>query len=1108
MWVQEKIFCRVQKIIGPNSQSWMKWVPYVVALNTLIVFSPFLFHFDVLFSDTDSWFNHYPNLLSAKSALDAGGLPLWNPFLFAGMDFTSSMHNHALNPIFWPVLAFPEEYLLQALTAFFMLCHFLVGWLVYRISRKYLELIPAAFVATAFQVSGFVWFSTTSMHGLILLAASLLSIYLIVYRDKFSGLVWFSALALTLSAMGLMGHPGYVTAFLIPPFVAGLIMFWPRTFSMQQCGYFGLFLSTFFVMLLVVSFRVVPVITFLMNEAHGFKSSANIFMGGSAEIYYLVMTAFIPDIFGLTIGESWGTLKALMDQGKHIQFHVALYYGLLPLAMLIVLAFGTKRWLFALIGGVGVFLFLSFPPVILMLQDVIFAILHPVVHEIVIRAVAPFAVICAFGVCLWSLHSKPQDLNWNKVVLLPTALFCTVAIMAALYIGKQISLTPEAFNKLATDHEIFTLLLANWPFALKAAIIAIGLLAFFVFRKILMQPDGALVFIRRCRRYITGGVFGGLLLLVALASQIHVFDGQLNLTAYALLNDLASVLWAIASVVLLANIKSNAANTAGRNGRIILCTFILLVLSVFLLIPLAVSGATRGVGEVGITSVSSILRFFALAICVVEILTVAFSEQKLGAGVLLVAFIFTFGDLHYFTRNYQYSGAEPFIASSDIYKKLPAFNAPSRKERLVSQSEINLLSNETLTFSENQSLRHWSIGGRSPKVVRGSVEKGESVRLTNTAPDFATLFQDTMIGEKSGPITLGAWVRAAKPGMAGLILGDTQRYQGTGNWEWVTVTMWTPSYLPERTDTIRPHLFVEGHGYAEFSFPRLVRGRVAMPVSMPPGASKPVNETDTLRDNLQMYRFNHTGDLQGLPGGHVFANIFAAYRLMSYGGIDSIVAKSLVDFLDNFEASIERERWIARQGVLPIRVNERLLDLLSVGYDVNPAGKINFRKSALPRFAWFDRFEVLGSQNDAFSRLRAKGFEPRKALILNQRPGVFTKRDMSSKPGLVETAKVTFKSFTHIDIPVNSRFPRVLLFNDMYSPHWKAWLNGKPLSVIKGNGVFMAIPVPAAKGTLSLTFEPTQFLYMMWMAYSVLLVLMIILITGLAHKLRQSLSRR
>ena len=1088
----------------------MKWVPYVVALNTLIIFSPFLFHFDILLSDTDSWFNHYPNLLYAKSALDAGGLPLWNPFLFAGMDFTSSMHNHALNPIFWPVLAFPKEYLLQALTAFMMLCHFLVGWLGYRISRKYLELIPAAFVATAFQVSGFVWFSTTSMHGIVLLAASLLSIYLIVYRDEFSSLVWFSALALTLSTMGLMGHPGYVTAFLIPPFVAGLIMFWPRTFSMQQCGYFGLFLSTFFVMLMVVSFRVVPIITFLMNEAQGFKTGASIFMGSSADVFYLVLTAFIPDIFGLTIGESQGTLKALLNQQKHIQFHVALYYGLLPLAMLTVLAFGTKRWLFALIGGVGVFLFLSFPAVLQMLQDLIFAILHPVVHEIVIRAVAPFAVICAFGVCLWALHSKPQDLNWNKVVLLPTALFCTVAMMAALYIGEQISLTPGAFYKLVTDHEIFTLLLANWPFALKAAIIAIGSLAFFVFRKILMQPDGALVFIRRCRRYITGGVLGGLLLLVALASQSHVFDGQFNLTAYALLNDLASVLWAIASVVLLANIKPNAANTAGRNGRIILCTFILLVLSGFLLIPLAVSGATRGDGQVGITSVSSILRFFALAICVVEILTVAFSERKLGAGVLLVAFIFTFGDLHYFTRNYQYSGAEPFIASSDMYpgKIVPALYAPSRKERLISQSEINLLSNETLALSENRSLLHWSIGGRSPKVVRGSVENGESVRLTNTAPDFATLYQDKIFREKSGPITLGAWVRAEKPGMAGLMLGDTQRYQGTGNWEWVTVTMSTPQYLPERTDTIRPHLFVEGHGYADFSFPRLVRGRVAMPVSMPPGASEPVNVIDTIKDNFQMYRFNHTGDLQGLPGENSFANIFGAYGLMSYGGIDSVVAKSLVAFLDNFKTPIERGRWLARQGVLPIRVNERLLDLLSVGYDVNPAGKINFRKSALPRFAWFDRFEVLGSQNGAFSRLRAKGFEPRKALILNQRPGVFTKRDMSSKPGLVETAKVTFKNFTHIDIPVNFRFPRVLLFNDMYSPHWKARLNGEPLSVIKGNGVFMAIPVPAAKGTLSLTFEPTQFLYMMWVAYSVLLVLMIILITGLAHKLRQSLSRR
>ena len=90
-----------------------------------VVFSSFFLRGQVLLATTDNLFTHYPNLIYGLRALRNGDFGLWNPYIFAGVDFTTSMHHHMLHPVNWILALFPEKYIFHVLTieAFLSLLH-------------------------------------------------------------------------------------------------------------------------------------------------------------------------------------------------------------------------------------------------------------------------------------------------------------------------------------------------------------------------------------------------------------------------------------------------------------------------------------------------------------------------------------------------------------------------------------------------------------------------------------------------------------------------------------------------------------------------------------------------------------------------------------------------------------------------------------------------------------------------------------------------------------------------------------------------------------------------------------------------------------------------
>ncbi len=60
-------------------------------------------------------------------------------------------------------------------------------------------------------------------------------------------------------------------------------------------------------------------------------------------------------------------------------------------------------------------------------------------------------------------------------------------------------------------------------------------------------------------------------------------------------------------------------------------------------------------------------------------------------------------------------------------------------------------------------------------------------------------------------------------------------------------------------------------------------------------------------------------------------------------------------------------------------------------------------------------------------------------------------------------------------LKINSATPRLVLFNDHFSPDWEASFNGKKLSIFVTNNLFMGVVLPPGSGNLIFSFKPKLF---------------------------------
>jgi hypothetical protein len=239
-------------------------------------------------------------------------------------------------------------------------------------------------------------------------------------------------------------------------------------------------------------------------------------------------------------------------------------------------------------------------------------------------------------------------------------------------------------------------------------------------------------------------------------------------------------------------------------------------------------------------------------------------------------------------------------------------------------------------------------------------------------------------------------------------------------------------------------------------------------------------------DNTRGYTYNNgfnDPDIKAL----LASNLATPQGLQSIQGYNAVHLATYDEYIEALNGKIQGYH---NADVYPSGLDSPLLDLLNVRYFVVPAvtqqGQHPLRdlKDARQKVYGDDRVEVLENrdalprawivhsareapQKEALNSLSSGAVDPRQTALLKSRPPDIAEPDDPS----ADRASVTSYGADRIELKSKTGAPGLLMLSEVYYPGWKAYVDGRPVSLYSADYVLRAVPVPAGEHTVELRYE-------------------------------------
>lgn len=245
--------------------------------------------------------------------------------------------------------------------------------------------------------------------------------------------------------------------------------------------------------------------------------------------------------------------------------------------------------------------------------------------------------------------------------------------------------------------------------------------------------------------------------------------------------------------------------------------------------------------------------------------------------------------------------------------------------------------------------------------------------------------------------------------------------------------------IPGKATTGRLGMFLDAPG----RWPRRVENALAMQAYLyPPSFGRWGLSGSFDRDLLELY----PKPLQDLTEGLRHAEETPVFdRLLRVGGVDFVVALH-----EEGHAGLLPVATVARPYPVPIRV-----------YRV---------PGSLPRAYAVAGAERVESPEEALRRLVDPEFDPTAVVLLEEGPS----RDAAGEAGKVRLVEI---APDRVRLEATLRQPGFLVLLDSYDRGWKASVDGGRAPLLRANGAFRAVPVPAGPHVVELLYRPAS----LWM---------------------------
>jgi hypothetical protein len=215
-------------------------------------------------------------------------------------------------------------------------------------------------------------------------------------------------------------------------------------------------------------------------------------------------------------------------------------------------------------------------------------------------------------------------------------------------------------------------------------------------------------------------------------------------------------------------------------------------------------------------------------------------------------------------------------------------------------------------------------------------------------------------------------------------------------------------------------------------------------------------------DRIYMGNFNPSG--QNLKAAARMWQLTNTRYLLGGAGIVSQLNATADPQGQSFRL-VDRYKMTLKPGVTNV---EDIGDVTVVRDDQGEFGLIEFTNT-LPRAKLYNRWQSM-DDDAALPILASPNFDPSQTVLLSKdTPVSHTPVSTNGDPGTVE---ITDYQPKEVDLSAHAKTPAILLLNDRIAASWKAWVDKKPVPVLRCNYIMRGVALPAGEHTVEFRFQP------------------------------------
>lgn len=221
--------------------------------------------------------------------------------------------------------------------------------------------------------------------------------------------------------------------------------------------------------------------------------------------------------------------------------------------------------------------------------------------------------------------------------------------------------------------------------------------------------------------------------------------------------------------------------------------------------------------------------------------------------------------------------------------------------------------------------------------------------------------------------------------------------------------------------------------------------------------------SDGQAEAIESFLHDHAGDHSKLlvlePSNHRrYANMGMHLRLP-------------VEYADDTTGLLNMNPMRLSRILPPVADSAMRLRIMGISEQLPASGERLPITGSLPFVSLYHDFVATRSDSEAAKIYADTAFDLRRKVVLDRSPIEFARSSESGHDSLVVV------SYTENEIVVHATTdgPGILVVNDLYYPAWTAYVDGKPVTILRAFTSLRAIPVSAGRHSVRLKYESATF---------------------------------